>query len=164
MTHVVFGLLLYGILVKFGMFPDNQLMIALVSLGSVFPDIDHPKSFVSHLSFWLKIGSRAISVAGHRGPTHTIWALLLSFPVAYIVLKWLGIPGFVGAGAFFIGYLAHLIADSFTKSGVAWFAPLDNHRVRGPVKTGGLFEVVFFFVVVILVLYMFGVSSISSLF
>ena len=152
MTHIVIGLLLYAILVQFGVFPDNLLMIALVSFGSVLPDIDHPKAFVSHLSIWFKASSRVVSLGGHRGITHTIWAALVTFPLAYLVLKWLGIGGFVCAGAFLLGYLSHLLADSLTVSGVAWFYPFGKYRIRGPVRTGSIFEVLIFVLTSVLVL------------
>ncbi len=163
-THIVFSLLIYGIMVRFGVFPLSNWYILLVSLGAVFPDIDHPGSFVSHLNFWFRLSSKAISLGGHRGPTHTIWANILAFPIAIIVFRWLGIGGFVEAGLFVIGYLSHLIADSLTVSGVAWFSPLDKHRIRGPVKTGSVFEVLLFLLFSVLVLYLFGVTSLGSLY
>ncbi len=157
MTHIAIALLFYGILVKFGIFPNNQVMIALVALGAVFPDIDHPKSFIAHMNVWFKMSSRVVSLGGHRGITHTIWASILAFPLAYLVLRYFGL-GFISAGAFFLGYLAHLLADSLTVSGVAWFYPFDKHKIRGPVRTGSPFEVLMFFVASFLVLGLMGVK------
>ena len=40
---------------------------------------------------------------------------------------------------FFMGYSVHLIADSFTKSGIQPFWPLKT-RSKGPISTGGKIE------------------------
>ncbi len=156
MTHIMVGLLFYSVLVKFGIFPNSQILIGLVALGALFPDIDHPKSYIAHLSIWLKASSRVVSLGGHRGITHTIWTSLLAFPLALLVLRFFGL-GFIEAGAFFLGYISHLFADSLTVSGVAWFYPFDRHKVRGVIRTGSLFEVLVFVLTSILVLQVLGI-------
>ena len=156
-THATVGLFLYILLAKLGIFPMSNLGLAVVFLGSIIPDIDHPKSFISHLSIFTKVGSKVISLGGHRGPTHTIWATLLSFPFALILFRWLGIGGFVLAGIFTLGYLSHLLADSLTVSGVAWFSPFDKYKIKGPVRTGSVFEILIFLLLSIVILQSSGI-------
>ncbi len=152
MTHVLIGLFFYLVLSRFGVLPVSLLGVLFVSLGSVLPDIDHPRSFVSHLSAFFRFGSKLIHLGGHRGPMHTIWAVLFLTSLVIAITRRLPISALVASSAFALGYVAHLIADSFTRSGVAWFYPVDRHRISGPIRTGGFIEVGLFFVMSAMVL------------
>lgn len=82
----------------------------LITLGSLFPDIDHPKSILGKYNVMA-------SLMKHRGFMHTIPAILLLYipfisvnPIIYFYFAW--------------GYIFHLIGDSLTKTGIMWLYPL----------------------------------------
>jgi len=69
---------------------------------------------------------------------HSIWApMFFFFPVAYLTTN---IYGY----AFIIGYVSHLISDSFTVQGINFLHPFSNFRISGPVTTGTWHEKIFF--------------------
>ncbi len=150
-THLLFGLVSYLALVKLGVVPNSAELIIAVSIGSLIPDIDHPKSYISHLNGFLQMSSRVISLGGHRGVTHTIFAFILSFPLALLILRVFGRFSLWPALAFSLGYLMHLFADSLTSSGVAWFFPFDKHRIRWAVRTGSISELGIFALLIFVV-------------
>ena len=79
---------------------------------------------------------------------HSIWIPLIAFffSMVYPLLKGplMGIT---------IGYSAHLIADAMTVEGIKPFAPFSKETIKGPLRTGSIFEtaiaaaVVMFFLV-----------------
>lgn len=142
-THLAIGLLVYAFFIKLGLLPDNQLTLVLVLLGAILPDIDHPRSFIAQLGYWSRTGSRMISWAGHRGVAHTIWAVILVFFIVYLIFPELGL-GMNAMLAVTLGYFSHLVADSLTVEGVAWFYPYSSKRASGPVRTGGFLETLIF--------------------
>lgn len=103
----------------------------LCALGSLLPDIDHPKSMISRSLGW---ASRLVSAGirlgcGHRGPTH--WGIvgvalgLVVGALAALVdpgLWWVGLA--VGGG-----YVIHIGGDACTDAG----APLLGPWCRRPV-------------------------------
>lgn len=118
------------------------LLIASATVGSLIPDIDHPNS---------KLGSRIRPVSklinkmvGHRGFTHTIFALLiLSFglfmlnmylPVSLQPYGWAVVIGTV------VGYASHLFLDVLTPSGVPLFAPFMSKSIRLARLTTGKYD------------------------
>lgn len=86
------------------------LAILCLILGSLLPDIDHPRSTLGRYFFPIS------AVVKHRGFTHSfIGALLFSLPVLYFGLEYYFLTIW--------GYLTHLIADTLTPMGVPWFRP-----------------------------------------
>jgi inner membrane protein len=112
--------------------------------GSWLPDIDHlgsrvhrrsgpeRRSFVvGFLGGVLRLPAFAFAlIARHRGVSHSLvgtftaglLAALLSAPLGSMV--WV-----VVAGGVFAGYVAHLVTDAMTPSGVPLWAPLSRRRV-----------------------------------
>lgn len=92
-------------------------MIALTSWGALLPDWD------------IRLGLK------HRGPTHTLIALVLIALLCYVIMPrewWFYLPA---------GYASHLLADMLTISGIPLFAPLINVNVRlAPLRTGGIVD------------------------
>ena len=83
--------------------------------GSLVPDIDHEKSFIGRIFFFISYPLNR--KFGHRNITHS---LLLWFPILVIGLKfkwvlWLS-----------IGALSHLFLDMWTITGVGLFKPLTD--------------------------------------
>jgi len=92
------------------------MAISEILLGSVFPDVDCPTSYVGKLTAPL---SRYISKAGeffgktqdkHRGVCHDLGICLLMIIISYFY--------FPVMTFFFIGILSHLYLDMFNFSGV----------------------------------------------
>ena len=123
---------------------EHKLIFVLIMLIATFiPDVDSKFSTLGKkktfrvLQFFIK----------HRGIMHSFTFLLL-----ITLLLTLFFP--VLALGFFLGYGLHLFADSFTSEGIRPFYPFKK-RVRGPVKTGGRFEIMFLVGFVILDLFLF---------
>lgn len=88
-----------------------------VTLGSLLPDIDHPKSYLGKrlypLSFFIH------KLFGHRGFTHSLLSTgFLGLATSY---WWDVNPLFFGG--LILGYISHLLADMTTVSGVPLLYP-----------------------------------------
>jgi inner membrane protein len=112
--------------------PITIALMAGVVIGSLFPDIDEPKS---------NIGQKAPGVShlihflfGHRGLTHSILFIALMFlPFFYHP-----IPLLYG---FFIGVVLHILCDACSVSGVPLLLPFSKQRFGIPLYiTGGIRE------------------------
>jgi inner membrane protein len=137
--------------------PTMTLSTGLVALGAnliggIAPDIDQPTA-----PFWRNLPIGGIFgkffdkfLGGHRFLSHSIlgafifgfaWHYLLqvlhpSFPHMNINIIW---------WAFMIGFISHLIMDTFTREGVPWLLPIPVKIGIPPlkafrIKTGGLVE------------------------
>jgi len=127
---------------------SNVVLLLATGVGASLPDIDEYNSTTSrkspiNFSLFLR----------HRGITHSllgwiIFSTILYFcmnhfsPIALSMSKspnywesiWLGLV---------IGYLLHLIEDSFSRQGVAWLMPFSKkkrYRKFLHYKVGGAFE------------------------
>lgn len=97
--------------------------IGALALGTVFPDIDEPHS-------WIGSRTRGVSdvihlIFGHRGLTHSLVGLILAF-LTVLLMATLTSFNLMTGMYFVIGYGLHLIEDSFSKSGVKWLLPLTD--------------------------------------
>lgn len=96
----------------------DPLGLAIVVLGSLLPDIDHPKSWVGQRT--RPVSTAIASALGHRGVTHSA--------IAAVGLTMLLLHAGYERGAvaaLTIGYLSHLAADMLTPRGLrlAWPFP-----------------------------------------
>ena len=122
---------------------NNKFVFVLVALFATFiPDIDTRYS---------KLGKRKLArilqfFTKHRGIIHSFTFLL---SITFILVLVLPIASF----GFFLGYGLHLLADSFTITGIMPFYP-SKKKALWKIKTGGRFESFIFliFVVVSIVL------------
>ncbi len=110
-THILFAIsssLLFGVTGKF------QLLF--IGLGSILPDIDHPKSSIGRVFYPISIFIHKYK--GHRTITHSIlvWVFLL-----LIGIKWYKPLMMVSIGA-----ITHLILDCMNKEGVMLLNPLSE--------------------------------------
>lgn len=122
------------------------VVIASAVIGSLFPDIDHPNSKISHK---IPILPKIISLAcGHRGIIHSpilYLPLLLVFVLVQNNLIRLGVLGFL------VGVLSHLVLDTLNPTGIPWLYPLTKKKFHLlSIKTGALGEKCFFFVLLLL--------------
>jgi membrane-bound metal-dependent hydrolase YbcI (DUF457 family) len=140
--------------------------LALVGLGALLPDLDHPKALLAQFrpagtgGAWryfrpLLVPSVALrGVLGHRGALHSLAATVVLCLVGESLARAAGFPG-VGL-ALGWGYAAHVLADMATRRGVPLLWPLTHVRIGVPdalaIKTGGFGEA----------LYLAGVSALAA--
>jgi inner membrane protein len=144
-THSVFGIFLtLTILAVFGIqWSLHWTIIVFAILGAVIPDVDHPKSIIGKLLFF--ISAPLERRYGHRTITHSFvgWAVftvifavligLISFIPYISVWGWSDLP-IRWIAAFSISYLSHLILDMFNRRGsqMLWPDPGRDVIPRNP--------------------------------
>lgn len=139
-THVVFGVLL-GLIAMPYLNPKSKIIfLFVIAIAAGLPDIDSAKS---------KFG-RKIKIIGwifdHRGIFHALLSVILFSLLFFAVSRSISYTA-----AFFIGYLSHIIIDSFNIEGTMPLYPLTKARLKGFFKTGGWFEGVLFVIMVFIV-------------
>ncbi|HVF69216.1 MAG TPA: metal-dependent hydrolase [Xanthomonadales bacterium] len=161
-THDLAAFTAMGVIIVSNPLPNITLATALVALianmiGGIAPDVDQ-----STAPFWrnLPIGGMfgrffGRILGGHRFLSHSVlgiflfgalWRFLLevlkpSFPSLNMDIIW---------WAFIIGFLSHLIMDTFTREGVPWLLPIPIKFGIPPIRhfrivTGGLMEKIIIF-------------------
>ena len=107
--------------------------LALVTLGSLLPDVDHPSSWVGRR---LRFVSYPLArVFGHRGFTHSLVAVAL----CGTALASQG-AGRAAVAPVVVGYLAHLAADLLTPRGLRLAWPLRRSFALPVCRTGSAGE------------------------
>tara|TARA_Y100000310_G_scaffold17224_1_gene17094 strand:+ start:4304 stop:4747 length:444 start_codon:yes stop_codon:yes gene_type:complete len=139
-THLLFALLLA--LYTKDYFQADLFFIIIVLIGSLLPDLDETKSYLGRRIPFLPTISKLLF--GHRGIYHSI-------PFAILLTLLINIFSFKAAIAILIGYLSHILLDSITKQGIQPLWPL-KLRMKGPIKTGGLFEKIFTILILIAII------------
>lgn len=93
-----------------------------LGIGSLLPDIDHPSSFLGKRN---KIASGITNkTLGHRGGTHSLLGAVIVFVLGTVIqFHYLSASGQNVTFWLLIGYLMHLIEDSFSKEGIHWLWP-----------------------------------------
>lgn len=155
-THDLAAFTALNILLITNPLPHITLGTALVAfganmIGGLTPDIDQPTG-----ELWGRIRggsvlSRMIAplLGGHRFISHSLLGVFLFGFVAKFILEvtssFLIVDGTIVWWAFMIGYISHLIMDSFTRDGVPWLFPIPIHFGIPPfralrMKTGGFLE------------------------
>lgn len=142
-SHVPFALScwwIYALALGYPITAENSLAAAM---GGLLPDLDHPKSALGRRLPFLSIPLAALF--GHRGFTHSLLAvgvvlallvkLSLASPHLNSDLSWLIVP-------VSIGYLSHLLGDSFTPSGVPLLYPKKTPYSFNLFKTNDIREFV----------------------
>jgi len=131
LTHIIIGFLFNW---PIYMITRNSNLFLASFLGSLFPDIDSPHSLIS--SFLRFNVSKFLR---HRGFTHTFFCLICVTVLSLITANCFSIS-FQYVLCFSVGYFSHLIADSFTVSGVQLLSPFSRKIFSGPIKTGDTSE------------------------
>lgn len=141
-SHIMIGVGLFLALSPVLGFPLTALGLFAAVVGSLIPDIDHPKSFISHWNAFTQMISHGVStITTHRGLTHTlyglfIWLFLIGLALSHFNMSWMG-PVMFGAVS---GYLSHLLVDSLNPQGVHWLGDRGNIHLKGPIDTGSRME------------------------
>lgn len=161
-THDLAAFTALGVVVMSNPLPKITLATALVAfvsnmIGGIAPDIDQPTA-----PFWrnLPIGNMfgkffGKMLGGHRFFSHSLLGVIV-FGVLWRILLDILTPSFPKLNmdviwwAFMIGFLSHLVMDTFSKEGVPWLLPIPVKFGILPVRafritTGGLIEKIILF-------------------
>lgn len=134
-------------------------------IGSLAPDLDHPKSKLSNANIITKLISMVISsFTSHRRATHTVWfsfiigacgyllgmaifpllnSLLGLLPIKIDNIDSLNMALLCGVGML-AGALSHIIFDTFNKEGIMWLHPISKKRFSIlPITTSSTGEAIF---------------------
>ena len=142
-THLLVATIFALFFIPFFSFAKYVVFFTLFLFAALLPDIDHPGSMLGK-KLWPLSGIISLFF-GHRGLFHSIFVpVLFLFLGWYFQVLWMGI-------ALACGYMSHLLADSFTVSGVKPFGV--GPRVRGFIRTGGLLEFVLFMLLLLFLLW-----------
>lgn len=116
-------------------------------LGSLFADIDHPKSWIANKVS--VIGSIISSLFKHRGFLHTPLFVLITWAlISYAIPIWLYrsvelCRVILFCKGFIPGMLSHLILDTLNVQGIMWLFPISTKRLHIlSIRTGGVGEAV----------------------
>ena len=131
----------------------------IVCFATILPDVDSKDSFIKKeypllsrilyiiiflinlpifLIFLLTKKGSWRDFFRHRGFFHTIFGAVSVSVLGLVLISFIDLNvAILVSGALFFGYVAHLIEDSFTKHGVAWFWPLFETKARLPLVTTG---------------------------
>lgn len=160
-THDLAAFTALGYVVATHTISDISLATGLVAftanmIGGLMPDIDQPTA-----DLWrrLPVGTlfgKLLSpiLGGHRFISHSIIGIILFGAGVRFLLIHIGSVLLVDMGivwwSFMIGYISHLVMDTFTKDGVPWLFPIPIRFGVPPLKflrisTGGVLEKSFVF-------------------
>lgn len=155
-THDLAAFTALNLVVILNPIPNISLATATTSLlvciiGGLTPDLDQPTADLWHKipagSFFGGILSNLLWK--HRTISHSLLGLFIFGFAAKFVANWLATFMAVNTGvvwgAFMIGFVSHLVADTFTREGVPWLFPLNWYIGIPPlaflrIKTGGNLE------------------------
>ncbi|HHI03976.1 MAG TPA: metal-dependent hydrolase [Candidatus Woesearchaeota archaeon] len=144
-THLAFSFLISLLIINSFDVQNKIIFIVIMLITSALPDID---SYKSKLGKKIKPISFLINIfLGHRGIFHSPFLPILISLLIMLVNHEI-------AAAFFIGYLSHLVLDSLTPEGIMLFYPFSNRRTKGFIRTGSLWENIFFILLLALCFYM----------
>jgi inner membrane protein len=176
-THIAIGLMTSAIIINPHDLNWAGVCAGVTAFSSVLPDVDHPNGLLRRISgitpkplniiayflvlFWfiykfqvptiaviILIAAIALSLfMPHRSFTHSFIGIFIFSLGVYLAYKPIFLP-------FTVGYLMHLIADYFTKSGMQLYFPFGQNEKFGLVATGsfeddiiGMISMVVFFTI-----------------
>jgi inner membrane protein len=121
-----------------GLILTGDLLSGLIALVfALLPDIESPDSFIGRKIPVVSHGNKMIF--GHRQVFHSLVGALAFFLISLLIIKSFHLPAQYAYAAL-IGYVSHLVLDSFNSAGVPWLWPL-KFRVKIPLtEPGGFIE------------------------
>jgi inner membrane protein len=123
------------------------VFIPLVLLGALLPDVDHENSKINRVVPVTRIIPWFFS---HRGFFHSLWPPFIILFMAFSAATSTITAVFPALGIYLvIGYISHLLSDMLTRAGIGPFHPLLRFRLKGPLRTGGIAELLLFMVIVV---------------
>ncbi|MEK6969861.1 MAG: metal-dependent hydrolase [Nanoarchaeota archaeon] len=142
-THLLIGIIVFLSTKDFFSGGNQLIFFFMLLLGSLLPDVDEQRSRINHWSGI--IGIVIAFFSKHRGFFHS----LLFFALSFVLVDFLW--NFYYATALFLGYFAHLIGDGITRRGVYIFYPFSDFKIKGPVKVGGILEIIVWLILALLI-------------
>ncbi|KRW83721.1 metal-dependent hydrolase [Marinobacter sp. P4B1] len=142
MSHVATSVVVWSLASEFTALEPTPGGLIAVVLGSLLPDIDHPKSWLGRRLIFIS-GPLSLLI-GHRGITHSLIATI----ALVVALLWWGQLGGYLVASLCIGYLGHLAGDFLTKGGIPVFWPIKRRFAMPIFSTGGVIEFLFVVAVV----------------
>ncbi len=139
-THLLVDLLLVLFLSSYISNPTIFLVVSLIA--TTLPDIDSRNSSIGKIKIFRPLNF----FSKHRGIFHSLIFLFVLCIPFFIFFKELTL-------AFAFGYLLHLFLDGLTLRGVRIFYPFQI-KMKGKIKTGGVFETIIFFSCLALVFFL----------
>lgn len=125
-SHVAIGLSCAAVAVATGLFPLDYATFGGAFLGSLTPDLDHPKSAIGR--FLPIVSVPLYASVGHRTATHSGFAIAIAATFTAWIFS--AHPAATGAAlAFLIGYSAHVAADVLCDTGVEAAWPFTRRRL-----------------------------------
>lgn len=127
-------------------------------LGSLFPDIDHQQSYISHK---VPVASLAAStVFKHRGFLHSpVFILLAGILLTAGSRTMLSGSQLLLTNQFIAGFLpgmmSHIILDTFNKQGIPWLWPYKKRFRLFTIRTDSIMETAFAVLLSVLIGYRF---------
>jgi membrane-bound metal-dependent hydrolase YbcI (DUF457 family) len=190
LVGVTGGLMASALMIHTGTYNVAECLslLALSSVGSYIPDIDHtgsvagkrialvsyPIRWISRIFSWLyrktkfKLFDKISEMFAHRGIFHSpiFWAivfipLFMFVPplVTHSFARGLVEAGFVGLA---IGVILHMLADMLNPTGIPLFMPLFNHKFSiGKIVTGSKSEFVFKVIMLLVFILACGLACLS---
>lgn len=104
----------------FSLFITLVVTTIALGFGGLLPDIDSKRSILGRYVPFVE------GLVGHRTITHTVWVVAGLMALSYYT-------GFYILWMITLGYLLHIIQDSFSVQGIDWFWPIG----RGYSSYGG---------------------------
>lgn len=146
-SHLVIGMSTYAALALRGIegvpVPQSGLgasewsllaSLAVVGVGSLLPDLDQRQATLSRRLATRPVSEVVSRVVHHRGPTHSLLAVVAVWCLAAAAGAAWGLVGVAGLMAW--GYSLHLLADMGTRAGVPLLWPLPGRFGLLPIRTG----------------------------
>ena len=133
----------------FGTIGPVTLMAGLV--GSLIPDIDHPKSTISNMTLLSKAISKTVtSATKHRGVCHSIaFIIAVHFLLTRFVVGNISFFTAERARCLAAGMMSHILLDMLNPAGVSLFWPFGKKRIKLMyIKTGTFGEYAVAFILV----------------
>lgn len=140
-THTLFSIFVL-ILARLTGIPLSKGVVIAAILGSLLPDIDHPRSLIGRAV--RPISTLLHETVGHRSLTHSITGLFAFGLLAYAATFKLGV-GLLLIVASVVGYASHILADMLNSAGVELLYPHPRRYSLLPwgIRTGSIVEHVF---------------------
>ena len=148
-THAAFAVLCYYVIAYFARLPIDSLMVlTFLIIGSLLPDIDHPRTFFIQQLYLFKHSKRLGKFVMHRGILHSILATLIATAVVWVIAVSYHLET-LAVMCFFLGFISHLAIDSLNPAGIRWLQPFSKAKIKGEIRTGSALEKFLFVVIIV---------------
>ncbi len=142
-THLAFAFLLSLFAYSLSLPVYPLWYFGLVLFGALLPDIDHKESIIS--KWFYPVAWLITLLFRHRGIVHSIFFIAgLFWVVSHYAGTAFAIP-------LTLGFLSHIIIDSFTVRGINYLYPLTTFKISGFIETGKTGETVLFLLLLVLI-------------